>query len=173
MKTQFEVGDMLVYGNTGVCQVVDKCMKSTGKIEDERLFYVLKPLYQDGTITVPVDTKMFIRSVISAPEAQNIIEKINEMEALPYHDRNFNQLAAYYDKALSSPEFTRVVELALSLHKKKVCAERDRKKLGQIDMRYLRRVENLLYGEFSVALGVEKEEAEEMVRERIERCVSE
>lgn len=171
MSNKFNVGEMVVYGVTGVCEVQEICMKVISAGEGGKMFYVLKPLYQEGTITVPCETKIFMRPVISEDEARKIVEAMPSIDVEPYHDRNFNQLAAYYDKALSSPECMSVAELAISLYKKKACAERDKKKLGQVDLRYMKRVDNLLCGELSVALSMTKSEVENQIIENIKAAI--
>ena len=50
----FEIGEKIVYGSTGVCEVENIApMDFAGKGEKE-LYYVLHPLYQDGVIYAPV-----------------------------------------------------------------------------------------------------------------------
>ena len=46
-------------------------------------------------------------------------------------------------------------------------AREHKKKLGLVDQRYLRLAERLVYGEFSVALGVPVEQVKEDVMKRI------
>ena len=60
----YSVGELIVYGGTGVCEV--EAVETKG----ERQFYRLRPLYQSGIISVPVDGKVFMRPVISREEAE-------------------------------------------------------------------------------------------------------
>ena len=68
----YQIGDLIVYGSTGVCRVeaVETPRHRPG--EEERQYYLLRPLYQDGTIRIPVDTKVFMRPVISREEAETV-----------------------------------------------------------------------------------------------------
>ena len=62
----YSVGELIVYGGTGVCEV--EAVETKG----ERQFYRLRPLYQSGIISVPVDGKVFMRPVISREEAEEL-----------------------------------------------------------------------------------------------------
>ena len=91
----YQVGDLLMYGRTGVCRV------ETLSSSADQQCYVLQPLYQSCSITIPVgNTKVFMRPVISAAEAEELISSMPEMEAEPYYNRNLNQLREHYRSRL-------------------------------------------------------------------------
>ena len=52
-------------------------MKGSRGAEKNRLYYNLSPVYGSGTIYVPVDTKIFMRPVLSRREAMDLIRRIN------------------------------------------------------------------------------------------------
>ena len=66
----YKVNDLIVYGNEGVCRVEAIEVMNVTAVANDRLYYVLKPLYRNGTVFTPVDTKVFMRPVISADDAQ-------------------------------------------------------------------------------------------------------
>ena len=90
----YQVGELIVYGGTGVCRVEAVETPQQRGPEAGRQYYLLKPLYQDGTIRIPVDSKVFMRPVISRQEAEALIDAIPGMHAEACHERNFTQLAA-------------------------------------------------------------------------------
>lgn len=163
----YQIGDLIVYGNTGVCRVeaVETPRHRPG--EEERQYYLLRPLYQDGTIRIPVDTKVFMRPVISREEAEKLIDTIPGMNAEVYHERNFTQLAAHYQEALGSHECSDLIELVMSIYAKKQDAESKKRKFGQVDARFMKRAESLLYGEFSVALGIPFDDVQGYIASRV------
>ena len=73
----FAKGEKIVYGSTVVCEVTDICEKELIR-NQKRLYYVLKPLYQQNNIIyAPVENgKVFMRAVMSAAEADDLILKI-------------------------------------------------------------------------------------------------
>ena len=94
----YQVGELRVYGGTGVCRVEAVETPQQRGPEAGRQYYLLKPLYQDGTIRIPVDSKVFMRPVISRQEAEALIDAIPGMHAEACHERNFTQLAARFMK---------------------------------------------------------------------------
>lgn len=163
----YQKGDLIVYGGTGVCRVEDVETPELRGKEAGRQYYLLKPLYQDGTIRIPVDTKVFMRPVISREEAEDLIDAIPGMSAEAYHDRNFTQLAAHYQQALGSHECADLIELVMSIYAKKQYVESKKRKFGQVDARFMKRAENLLYGEFSVALGIPFDDVQGYIAQRV------
>lgn len=167
MATTYSVGEIIVYGGTGVCRVQEIAAPRAKGPDAGRRYYVLKPLFQDGTISIPVDTKVFMRPVISAQEAERLIDALPTLKAEAYHDRNFNQLAAHYDQVLGSHDCRDIARLAMSIHAKQRWAEQQSKKLGQVDARYMKRAEGLLFGELSVALGIPRDDVPDYIERRV------
>ena len=114
----YSVGELIVYGGTGVCEV--EAVETKG----ERQFYRLRPLYQSGIISVPVDGKVFMRPVISREEAEAIIDRLPSMPVQSLRERNFTQLAAHYQQLLCSHDCADVAGLVVSIRAKKRDAER-------------------------------------------------
>lgn len=52
---------------------------------------------------------------------------------------------------------------------KKQAAEKQNRKLGAIDEKYMKRAEDLLFGELAAALGVDRDQVNEYVVEKINR----
>lgn len=151
----YEVGSLILYGRTGVCRVEE--IKENTVSGECRLFYVLKPLYQTCNITVAVDnTKVFSRPIISRDEAHSLIDSMPGIKAEPYRNRNITQLREYYKNWLESHECIRIVEMTKSLYAKRCEAEREKRKFGAVDERFLKEAEELLFGELAAALDIEK-----------------
>jgi len=162
----YEVGSLILYGRNGVCRVEE--IKENEVSGQRQLFYVLKPLYQNCNITIAVDnTKVFFRPIISRDEAHSLIDKMPEIRAEPYHNRNLTQLREYYKNWLDSHECIRIVEMTKSLYAKRCEAEREKRKFGAVDERFLKEAEELLFGEFAAALEIEKSEVLDYITSRI------
>ena len=80
----FEKGEYVVYGNTGICQVMDVTTMDMAGFPKDRLYYVLRPDgKQEGRIFTPVSNgKLVLRRVMTQEEAENLIEEIPEIETL-------------------------------------------------------------------------------------------
>ena len=123
-----------------------------------RQYFRLRPLYQSGTIPVSLDGKVFMRPVISKEEAEALIDAMPAMPAQNFHERNFTQLAAHYQQLLCSHDCADIAGLVVSIQAKKRTAENEGRRFGQIDAKFMKRAETLLFGEFSPALGIPYDE---------------
>ena len=52
----YSVGELIVYGGTGVCEV--EAVETKSIDGEEKQYYRLRPLYQSGTISAPVNGKV-------------------------------------------------------------------------------------------------------------------
>lgn len=153
----YQSGDMIIYGNTGVCEVLEITTPDYEK-DKSKLYYVLKPRYQDGVILTPVDTKVYMRPILSKEDVDALIEKIPTIEAQPYHNKAIRELEEHYNTYLKSHDCEALLELAMSIYSKKCDLLSQHRKFGAVDERFMKRAEDLLDGEFAVALGIEKSE---------------
>ena len=164
----YQAGELILYGGTGVCRVVEIVSKTFGRGEPVREYYVLAPLYQSGTILTPVDnTKIFTRPVITREEALALIDGIPHIEAEAYHNQNLQQLENYYKSALESHDCQDILRLTMSTYRKKKEREEAKLKFGAVDRRYMERAEELLYGELAVALDIARDSVEAFIQERL------
>lgn len=166
----YKVGDLVVYGGTGVCRITDITARTQPGIDQEVLYYVLSPLYQDYTIFSPVhNKKVFMRPIITKSEAEQLIDTIPDIHAEAYHNRTISQLIDHYKATLESHDCSDLLELCMSIHEKKQTAEKQNKRLGAVDAKFMKRAENLLFGELAAALGIESEQVPEYIDNRINR----
>ena len=170
----YQIGDLILYGGTGVCRVTDIILRKTGRTEPERQYYVLEPLYQKGTITTPVDNdKVFTRPVISRDEAMELIDQIPTIEAHAYHNQNLQQLENHYRAEMRGLDCLSLLRVTMSAYRKKVEREQKKLKFGAVDRRYMERAENLLYGELAVALGIARDSVQDFIAKRLETIAAE
>lgn len=165
----YQIGELILYGGTGVCRVVDVVAKRFSRAEPEKLYYVLRPLYSSGTITTPVENgKVFTRPVISRDEAIALIDTIPSIHAEAYHNSNLQQLESHYRSELESHDCHDLLRLTMSTYQKKVEREKAKLKFGAVDRRYMERAENLLFGELAVALDIEKDSVQSFIEDRLQ-----
>jgi len=161
----FAVDELIVYGATGVCRVQEICRTDWG---GDRLYYLLSPLYQDGVIYAPVEGgKVQMRPVIGAEEANAIIDRIPTITAEAYYNPSSQQLAEHYQQAMQRFSCEDLVMLTMSIYHKKQDVESRRRKFGQVDQRFLKKAEDMLFGEFAVALGIAREEVGDYIAARL------
>lgn len=165
----FEVGSLLIYDTTGVCKVLDIGVPEGLPVANkERKYYKLTPVFGSGTIYIPVDTKVFMRPVISKEEAEALIRKIPEIREDVCDSRNLKVLEDHYKASLMTHECEDLVQLIKTVYTKKMNLEKSGKKTGKTDQQYMKRAKQLLYEELSIALGIPVGEMEDYITRTIE-----
>ena len=63
----FNKGEYVIYGNVGVCEIMDISTLDIHGAPKDKLYYILKPLNQSkSTVFTPIDNKkVVIRKIIS------------------------------------------------------------------------------------------------------------
>lgn len=154
----YNVNDIVVYKNGGVCRVEEigtPAFMNTG--ED---YYKLRSLVYEGSI-VYVKVGPSMRRIISAEQAGGFLKGQYKIKSC-YH-KDYKVREREFREMVNSCELENWLEML-----KGICSERTRrstegKHLKESDKRFLSRVEGLVGSEFSAALGISKDEATEQV----------
>jgi len=163
----FKPGDLVIYGGTGVCRIIS-VEPSSSSGEKGRLYYTLKPLYQTCTITTPVDNgKVFMRPIISKNEAEMLIDSIPSIHAEAYHSKVMRELTEHYQAILSTYDCRNLIQLTMSIYAKRQLAEAQHRKFGALDERYMKRAEDLLFGELAAALEIDRAKVQSYIADRL------
>jgi len=164
----YSVGDKIVYGGTGVCVVEEITSHKLSGMDQPRAYYVLRPLYQSGTIQTPVDnTKIPIRRVMTRSEAESLVDSIPDIQATICYEKNLSALRTYYQQQISTFECADLIRMTKSIYAKKKDAESRQKKIGMTDEKFLRRAEDLLFGELAVALDISRDSVRDYIARRL------
>ena len=151
----FQKGDLIIYSNEGVCRVEDVApLKTLSDSTSDKFFYKLSPIYGKGSILIPVDTKVFMRPIISKEEAHRLISKIPEVKCMPVEIKNQKKLHEYYESSFTSHKCEDLIKLIKTVNVKTKKQISNGKKPGQTEQRYLKRAEDLLLGEFAIVLDL-------------------
>lgn len=157
----YQPGELIIYGRTGVCRVEEV------RREKGRDFYALKPLYQTCDILTPVDGKVFTRPVLTRKEAEALIDCIPEMRSEVCEGVPLRELTEHYQAAIATHDCRDLIELTMSIYTKKKTAEKEKRKFGAVDERFMKEGEALLFGELAVALDVSVEEVPHYISRRL------
>lgn len=163
----YQIGDLIVYGGEGVCRVEEIGVPKISGINKQRQYYTLSPLYRDGKVFAPVDTTVFMRPVISRDEALSLINDIPNMETSVYENSNLRFLNEYYQQRLQNYTCAGLLQLIRNTHAKREVMISRGKKLGLVDERYMKRAEDMLHGEFAVALGIERGDVRQYIADTL------
>lgn len=157
--------ELIVYGNTGVCRISDICTLKDDA--DGRLYYKLTPVFEKCDITIPVNTKVFIRPVISKEEALDLISKLPHLKITLPEVQNSRQLKDYYKTAFTFNTCEGLSMLIKTIYAKINSQTASGKKPCQTDLQYIKKAEELLYGELSVALDIPYDEVPGFIEKTI------
>ena len=142
--------------------------RSACRINKERQYYTLSPLYREGKVFAPVDAKVFMRPVITRDEALSLIHDIPNMETSVYENSNLRFLNEYYQQQMQNYTCEGLLQLIRNTHAKREVMISRGKKLGLVDERYMKRAEDMLHGEFAVALGIERSAVPQYIADTLE-----
>ena len=152
----FSKNDLIVYGNTGVCKVRDIC--TLKEKSDGRLYYKLEPVFEKCVILVPVDTKIFMRPVISKDEAMELISRLPGLKISLPEAHNNRQLSEYYKSSFTFHDCHELGLMIKTIYTKINSQTSSGKKPCQTDLKYIKKAEELFYGELSVVLDIPYED---------------
>lgn len=165
----YQVGELVVYGSNGVCavsEIKEQVFPATG---ESRMCYVLRALYENCVICVPVEqNKVFVRPIITREEAHALIDSIPTLQVEEYHSRVSRELTEHYDAMLKSHDCASLLTLTRSIYQKKQTMLSQKRKFGAVDERFLKRAEDLLYGELAAALEIPKGQVPEYIARRLD-----
>ena len=164
----FKKDEYIIYGNKGICKIQEiTTLNMDGAVKD-RLYYVLAPNNQkDSKIFVPVDSnKTIMRRLISKSEADELIEKIPEIQEIWVENDKLRE--EKYKECMRTCECQEWVRIIKTLYVRMQKRLAQGKKVTATDERYFRMAEENLYSELSIALGIPKDEMEQYISTKME-----
>ena len=139
----YEIGQLIVYGNEGVCRVEEIGTPKISGVDKHRDYYTLAPIYREGKVFTPVDSKVFMRPVITREEALALIDRIPQMTAEVYENSNLRFLNEHYQQCIQNYTCADLLQLIK-------------------DVRAKRR-----HGELAVALNMTREQVPQFIADEL------
>ena len=165
----FEKGQLIMCGGHGVCRVVSITDNPVDRRDKVRKYYVLEPLFEKAsTIYTPVDNdKVIMRRVMTKEEAEELTKRVTEIDTVwIQEEKNREQM---YKEAIRTYDCRSLVQVIKTLYIRKQNRIQEGKKVLSSDEQYLRKAEELLYSEMSVALSIPREEVETYIKDVVRR----
>ena len=165
----FKIGDTVVCSN-GVCRI-EKIgpLAGMGKSVAKRSYYTLRPCFDDAaTIYVPVDgDDDALRFALGREEVSKLMDEIGDLEQINILDEKKRE--AEYKNAVNSKDPRKLIRIIKTMYYRRKARIESGKKSTAIDERYFRIAENRLYEEVALALGIDREEVKDYIRQYIEK----
>ena len=149
----FKTNDYFIYSSRGVCRVDDVCDKKVNDIK--RTYYVFHPVAdKEARIKIPVDNKkIFMRATITPDEARQIISYFDNPDMIPWND-NKKLRDKEFDVAVKQSDAQELAKILKVLLFRKANSASLNKKFADTDNRLLLSIQQLLFNELAVVLGV-------------------
>ena len=161
-------GEYVVYGDLGVCRVEGVTQRRFEGLDAAHLYYVLAPVYQGGVLYIPADIpRICLRAVISAEEANRLIDAIPTIEGEAFHSRSAQELSVHYEQALRTHDCADLIRLTASIYAKKQDLASRKTRMGRVDEHFMKKAKDSLNGEFAIALGIPREDVPAYISRRI------
>lgn len=164
----FQVGQLIVYGNTGVCRVEKIGPPDLVGAAEGVDYYTLSPYYsKNSRIFTPCDNdKVVMRPVISKREAKKLVDDIPEIKLLSIVDEKTRE--ERYKETMRSCDCREFVSIIKTIHERKIQRLAEGKKVTASDEKYFNMAEDKLYGELAIALEMDKIKVKEYIKEKVE-----
>ena len=164
----YQKDDLIVYGSSGVCRVVEiGPLKGTGGAKGNRDYYTLSPVFGSGVIYTPVDTTVFMRPILTKEQVEDLIDRIPTLEERECNVSNLRMLTEHYHAAFESHRCEDLLRLIKELYQRGQNSIKQGRRIGLTEMKYRKQAEELVHGEFSVALGIPYNEVEQYITQRL------
>lgn len=163
----FQKGELIIYGNKGVCEVTDISKVTISGASRDKLYYVLRPAQdKEGRIFTPVDgQKTEMRRILNRKEAEELIDSIPAIGHLWVADERQRELN--YKQAVNSCDCREWIRIIKTLWLRNQQRLSQGKKITAMDRKYFKIAEDNLYGELSESLGIPKEKMEEYISGKV------
>ena len=163
----FEKNQLIMCGGHGVCRVVNITGNPIDRLDKVRKYYVLEPVFEKGsTVYTPVDNdKVVMRRIMNKEEAEALAERITQIETVWIQEEKGRE--QMYKDAIRTYDCRSLVQIIKTLYLRKQDRLKEGKKVLSSDEQYLRKAEELLYSEMSLALSIPKENVESYIKEAV------
>ena len=165
----YTVGSSILYGRMGVCRV-ESIGSPPFQGEEGRCYYKLRAVFSSSgeLIYVPVDAEASIRPLIGGGEAWDYLKLLSGLKPQACHARRPADLTVHYQEMLASCDLKDCLLLLKEIYCKRKDLAAHGKKLGQVDVRYLKLAERLVCEELAAALDTTPELMKGRVYEAME-----
>lgn len=152
----FSVGERVVYGAIGVCEISDITLNELTGVMRE--YYILRPVDTDkSVIYVPTDNEKLtsrMRAVPSSKELHKLLSDLKDSKT-EWIDNNLERNEKYHE-ILNNGDIKEIVKLTRTLHDRLQELSQNGRHLPKADERIYKDCSKLLCSEFSSILKLEQ-----------------
>ena len=162
-----EIGEIVLYGTDGVCQISEITEKKFGK--ETTKYYVLSTLYRgNSVIYVPVGNEKLeskMRDIISREELESIICNMPKEESIWIENEPLRKIK--YKEIITGGDRRDLFRLIKTLYEHRINQENSGKKMHMTDERFMKDAEKILYDEIAHVIGIDHRDVVGYITEKI------
>ena len=164
----YQVGDRVVYGIHGVCEIADvEEQKNGGEVTS---YYILQPVYDNkGKVFVPVGNERLekkMRRILSEQEIYELIQEMPAEDSIWIADETARK--EKYRQILLTGDRRELVRLIKTLYQRQQEQAAKGKKLYKNDEKVMKEAEKMLYEEFAHVLDIQLDQVLPFIMQQIE-----
>ena len=164
----YKKGEYVIYGNNGICRIENIGIpKGTPMAASGKEYYTLSPVFGSGNIYAPLDTKVFMRPILTKAQAEELIEQIPQIQGEVFEGKDVRALSEKYKGCLDTHQCEDLVKLIKTVYQKEKIMVESGKKLAKTEQEFGKLAKELLHREFSMALELPYEEVEAYIVNRV------
>lgn len=163
----FEIGEHIVYGNIGICEIVDIKKLDIQEKKTSELYYIMRPFQEPSSqVFTPIDNKKIVmRKIMSEAEAETLIQNMPHMEVMDITNDKLREQV--YKEALHSCDSKEWARILIILYLRKQERLSQGKKVTATDERYIKTVEARLFTELELALHLSKDKIASIIQQKM------
>ena len=162
----YKINDTVIYGTEGICSVIDIAERTFGGKTD--VYYILRPLYKNGsTVMLPMSNTALVsrlKKLLTPEEVKELIANIKNETGAEWID-NEKLRKENYRSVIMNGDRTELVRHIKRLYERTEEQKLIGKKLHACDERFLEDAQRILHDEFSVVLGIPRDEVLAFIRD--------
>lgn len=161
---KFNIDDLIIYGSTGVCKVVD-IEREAGR--NPREYYVLSPVYSKNIVVkIPVDNdKIAMRKIHTRDEVTSLLSNINS--EIPAWGEDERARSLQFKSMIRTTDCENLITVIRSIRSDKKLRKLEGKRLYKGDEEMMQAAEKLLNEELSIILGIGQDETSSYIRKHV------
>lgn len=149
--------DIVMHPRAGVCTI--EAVRPETFTGAPRLYYVMRPLYENTTTTIYVPTdsdKIKLRRLLSKDEILELIHSVS-LDTSLWID-NPLQRKEHFLQLVREGDHATLIRLIAELHRHRLESEKKGRKFHAVDEKVLKEAESCIHQEFAHALNLQVEE---------------
>lgn len=150
----FQTGDLIVYGNSGICRVERIDVPDFQTFERGKQYYFLRCDEDGSRIYAPVDSRIPMRALLSPQEALQLLQQLPALPVQQPASRDHKLITQHYNKLLQQHTAQALACVIKSIHCRSNSTDGSGGRMTSAESAVLKKAESQLCSELAAALMI-------------------